>query len=175
MEIVDWKQGVDRLYRFAGKWKYALIVLLAGLLLLATGGGGDPPAGRDAAEGAEPAAAETFSLSEFEARLTACLSRIEGVGQVELMLTLDSTGREVYASDIRQTTSASYESTVSTVSNGSYGEEPVRVTTTSPEFRGAVVVCQGADDDRVRLAVTEAVGALCGLGADRITVIKMGQ
>lgn len=175
MEIVDWKQGVDRLRRFAGKWKYALIVLLAGLLLLATGGGGDPPVSQDAGKGAEPAAAETFSLSDFEGRLTACLSRIEGVGEVELMLTLDSAGREIYASDIRQSASASYESTISTVSNGSYGEEPVRVTTTSPEFRGAVVVCQGADNDRVRLAVTEAVGSLCGLGADKITVIKMGQ
>ena len=73
------------------------------------------------------------------------------------------------------TSGTSYENTISTVSNGSYGEEPIRVTTTSPEFRGAVVICQGAEDDRVRLAVTEAVGALCDLGADKITVIKMGQ
>lgn len=176
MEIINWKQMLSRSCRLIEKWKYALIILLAGLLLLATGGGSGKPADPEKQEkGTETASAETFSLSEFETRLKACLSRIEGIGEVELMLTLDSEGREVYASDIRQTAASSYENTISTVSNGSYGEEPVRVTTTSPEFRGAVVICQGAEDDRVRLAVTEAVGALCDLGADKITVIKMGQ
>lgn len=176
MESTEWKQWISRGCRLIEKWKYALIVLLAGLLLLATGGGAEkPPETEEQRKGVDSASAETFSLPEFEARLKACLSRVEGIGEIELMLTLDSDGREVYASDIRQSAATSYENTISTVSNGSYGEEPIRVTTTSPEFRGAVVICQGAEDDRVRLAVTEAVGALCDLGADKITVIKMGQ
>ena len=37
---------------------------------------------------------------------------------------------------------------------------------------GAVVVCQGAGSSGVRLAVTEAVAALTGLPADRITVVQ---
>lgn len=168
MELINWKEKLERLYRFAERWKYVWIILLAGLLLLMMGGENDT-----SDEPMTEPAAETFSLARFEEQLTQCLSRIEGIGEVELMLSLDSSGREVYASDIRQSASASYESTVSTVSNGSYGEEPVRVTTTSPEFRGAVIICEGAGNDRVRLAVTEAVGSLCGLGADRITVIQM--
>ena len=168
MELINWKEKLERLYSFAEKWKYVLIILLAGLLLLMLGGGEE-----HVNESELEMAAETFSLTQFEEQLTQCLSRIEGIGTVELMLSLDSSGREVYASDIRQSASASYESTISTVSNGSYGEEPVRVTTTSPEVRGAVIICEGAGNDRVRLAVTEAVGSLCGLGADRITVIQM--
>ena len=169
--MVNWKQWMEKGYRFVAKWKYVWIILLAGLLMLLTGKTAEPP---EEPETLEVEATASFSLPAFETRLKDCISQIEGVGKVELMLTLASSGREVYASDIRQTSTASYESTVSTVSNGSYGEEPVRVTTTSPEFRGAVIVCEGAANDKVRLAVTEAVGALCGLGADKITVIQMG-
>ena len=42
-----------------------------------------------------------------------------------------------------------------------------------PVYRGAVVVCKGADTASVRLAVVEAVSSLTGLGADQISVLKM--
>jgi stage III sporulation protein AG len=35
------------------------------------------------------------------------------------------------------------------------------------------VICQGAADPAVRLAVVEAVADATGLGADRISVLKM--
>ena len=40
---------------------------------------------------------------------------------------------------------------------------------------GAAVVCEGADDARVRLAVVNAVSAYTGLGSDRITVFTMAK
>lgn len=170
MELINWKGKLESFFNFAQKWKYVWIIFLAGLLLMMTGGQESkveerPENGVDAA----------FSLQEFEGQLRDCLAKIEGIGKIDLMLSLDSSGRAEYASDIRRTASESFESEVSTVSNGSYGEEPVMVTTICPEFRGAVVICEGADNDRVRLAVTEAVGSLCGLGADRVAVIKMEQ
>ena len=168
MELVNWKEKQVKCISFLQKWKYLLIVLMTGILLLMSGG--------DGAKKAESAAniqEDRFSLSGFEERLKTCLETIDGIGKVELMLALDSNGREIYASDIRKSTAVSYESTISTVTNGSYGEEPIRVTSMSPEFRGAVVVCEGASNDRVRLAVTDAISSLCGLGADAITVIQM--
>ena len=42
-----------------------------------------------------------------------------------------------------------------------------------PEYRGAVVVCQGADHAAVRLTVVEAVRSVTGLSSDNITVLKM--
>lgn len=41
--------------------------------------------------------------------------------------------------------------------------------------QGAAVVCDGADDARVRLAIVEAVSAYTGLGSDRIKVLEMAQ
>ena len=43
---------------------------------------------------------------------------------------------------------------------------------TYPQYRGALVVCQGGGSAEVRLAVTEAVAALTGLPADRVAVAK---
>ena len=56
------------------------------------------------------------------------------------------------------------------VYSGADGEEVVLLTQYYPSFRGALVVCAGGDDPQVRLAVTQAVSALTGLGSDRITV-----
>ena len=41
------------------------------------------------------------------------------------------------------------------------------------KYRGAIVVCQGADSASVRLSVIEAVAKVTGLGTDRISVLKM--
>ena len=93
-----------------------------------------------------------------------------------LMLSLDQTEESVYAVNTRQTSgsdSRSRESDVSVVSNGSCGETPVTVKRVLPVFRGAVVLCDGADDASVRLSVTQAVSTVCGIGADKVTVLKM--
>ena len=146
------REGLGRLLPRLSQYKYALIVLLVGILLLYAGGGA-----RDRPESNQPSGTEEagFDLDSFE-----------------------QTGESVYASNIRESESGSesgsYESTLSTVSDGSYGEQPVRIKETCPIFRGAVVLCDGAGASGVRLAVTEAVGAVCGLGADKISVIQMG-
>ena len=56
--------------------------------------------------------------------------------------------------------------------DGGSGDAPVVTRTVYPTYRGALVVCQGGDRADVKLAVTEAVAALTGLSADRITVAK---
>ncbi len=41
-----------------------------------------------------------------------------------------------------------------------------------PQYRGALVVCEGGGNDAVRFQVVSAVSALTGLGSDRIAVVK---
>ena len=45
--------------------------------------------------------------------------------------------------------------------------------TEAPTYRGAIIVCQGADSPAVRLAIVKAVAAATGLTTNRITVLKM--
>ena len=42
-----------------------------------------------------------------------------------------------------------------------------------PVYLGAVVLAQGADNPVVKLSIVEAVSKVTGLGADKISVLKM--
>ena len=142
------------------KYKFVLLVLLAGLLLLLLplpSGGGETAHAGEAEQ-----AATAFSVDELEEKLEATLSRIDGAGEVTVALTLRSGARQVLAQDV-------------TVSDreGSSGEERTTVVQTlAPQFQGALVVCPGGDDPTVRLKLAEAVADLTGLGADRISICK---
>ncbi len=161
-----------------GRYKYVLLVAALGALLLvwpAKGAGG----GDGEAVSAAPVKAETDSLAETERALTEILGKMEGVGRVDVMLTLQS-GRElVLAGDdsLRYSGNVnapdSYDRSTSTVTVGGAGGEDVVVTQERyPQYRGALVVCDGGGSDAVRLAVTGAVSALTGLGSDRIAVVR---
>lgn len=155
------------------KYRAVLAVLLAGVLLLTSGHSGNTEQVQTAS--ADTTVSQSFDLNDFQQELQARLAAISGAGRVELMLSLDQT-EAVYAVNTRQTSgsdSRSRESDVSVVSNGSCGETPVTVKRVLPVFRGAVVLCDGADDASVRLSVTQAVSTVCGIGADKVTVLKM--
>ena len=42
-----------------------------------------------------------------------------------------------------------------------------------PQFQGALIVSEGADNAAVRWNIVSAVSSLTGLGTDKITVVKM--
>jgi len=160
------REGVAR------KWKeYKFVVLIAavGAALLLW------PQAKDRVETSElPEAALPGLQSEMEHILGA----IQGVGEVRVLLTADTDGERQIAQDTELQYSGNtaapedYSRSSSAVLAG--GEDGVVVTrTVYPTYRGALVVCQGGDRPEVRLAVTEAVGALTGLSADRVTVAKL--
>lgn len=166
----------QKIVPLAVKYRAVLIVLLAGVLLLASGGRSAKEETVASDTSAGPAA---FDLAAFEQALCDKLAAVDGVGRVELMLSLEESGEAVYAVNTRQTTgmdsSQSYESDLTILSDGSYGEKPVTVKNLLPTFRGAVVLCDGADNAQVRLAVTQAVSTVCGIGSDKVTVLKMSD
>ena len=102
------------------------------------------------------------------------LGRIQGVGRVDVMLTLQSGSELVLAEDASLRYSGSTEAPTDyqrtsepVVADGSVVVRQERY----PQYRGALVVCDGGGSDGVRLRVMEAVAALTGLGSDRIAVV----
>ena len=163
-------EGVRKLW---DKYKYAVLVALigAGLLLWPSGNGGtEPPATKQT---------EQTEIRDIQSEMADILGTISGVGQVKVMLTVDSDGQRQLAQDTELTYSGdtkapedySRRSETVLVESAS-GDEAVVVRTMYPTYRGALVVCQGGDQAEVKLAVTEAVAALTGLSTDRITVAK---
>ena len=165
---VQWKP--EQLWKLLDKYKYVLLALAAGVaLLLWPAGEREKPA-----PSAPDGAAEEFDLAALEEKLSQTLSRVEGAGKVTVALTLKSGMEQVPVTD--RTTSAgerenrTEEKTV-VVGSGSDQEAVVRLRR-YPVFQGALVVCEGADQAEVRLAMTQAVSALTGLGTDRVTICK---
>lgn len=163
-----------QLLKVMEKYKFVLLILLAGLLLLllpSFGGGTE----KETSASAAPATSVTFDLEELEGKLAGTLSQVEGAGKVSVLLTLKSGTRQILAQDIttsRKDGAADEGRTTVVVSGGSGKEEAVPLQQIYPQFQGALVVCSGGDDPGVKLKLIEAVSALTGLGADKISICK---
>ena len=123
-----------------------------------------------------PAYTEAREQEDLPQRLEEILSRIEGAGEVKVLLTERVGPEQIYQTDLEQEeeeggTRSSGQTVI--LENAERTESAIPVKTLGPEYLGAVVVCQGADNARVRLAVVEAVRCATGLGADAISVQKM--
>ncbi len=168
-------EGVRKIWN---RYKYAALIALigAGLLLWPGGKGGAPGSGTEAEVKAET---EMFPPSDLQTDLEQILGQISGVGQVHVLLTLDAGGEQQLAQDTELKYSGPTSSpedysrrSTTVLADGASGGETVVVRQTYPTYRGALVVCQGADRAEVRLAVTQAVSSLTGLAADRVAVAK---
>lgn len=172
---IPWEVVQKKGREIFGRYKYVLLMVLVGAVFLLW-----PTAEETKKEsGGESTGAEEseFSLRETEERLSRTLSRVQGAGDVTVMLTVRGGVRRVLAEDeasqLDEDGSSKVERSVVTLSGGSgAGEKTVVLQTLEPEFQGAVVVCEGGDNARVKLKLMEAVAALTGLGTDKITICK---
>lgn len=177
MKKMDW----TRWRALLGKYKFVLLIFLLGFIFMLW------PSGQNAkqTERKEYISAEDgeFNLEQQEKKLEELLGKIKGVGNVKVMLSLAGSGESILAkdSDLRYsgavTAPDSYEKQTQTVmtSQGSGNESVVVTKRIYPAYRGALIVCTGGEDAAVRLAVTEAVSVLTGLGSDRISICKWGE
>lgn len=140
------------------KYRYVLMVLLAGLALMLLP---VPSEKEPVAAAQKPEAKE-----DMEARLEGILGCISGAGEVAVMLT-ESAGETV----IYQTDGADGDTVL--VTDAQRNEAGLVRSREPPCYLGAIVVCRGADSAAVRLAIVEAVSNVTGLGSDRISVLKM--
>ena len=87
---------------------------------------------------------ETIEPKEVEERLKHVLSVMEGVGDVEVMVTTKNTESSLFSEERNL-----------------------------GEVQGVVIVAQGADEPTVNAKILEAVKALFGIDAHKISIIKM--
>lgn len=85
----------------------------------------------------------------LEERLAKILSEIEGIGNINIMITLDSSEENQFQKS---------------------GSTPTRITT--PEIRGVIVVCDGGDNILIREKVISSVSGAFGISSTRVSVIK---
>ena len=108
--------------------------------------------------------------ADLQKKLSTILSQISGVGKVEILLTEAIGSDTIYQMDTRQNLG---DADTVIVMDRNREETGLVKQILPPVYRGAVVVCQGADSASVRLSVVDAVKSVTGLSSDCITVLKM--
>lgn len=165
---MDWLNLIKNGQNVLHKYRYAILVLAAGLLLMLL-----PEKMSPQTENAEiPERKEQVGTAE---ELTEILGQIKGVGKVRVMLTVASGEMTVYQTDedtqLGESGTIRHDTVI--VSDSDRNESGLIQQVIPAQFRGALVVCEGGDHPSVCLAVVEAVSKLTGLSSDRISVLKM--
>lgn len=168
MDFIDWKESLNSLLV---KYRWAALVLAVGILLMMF------PGKKNSAEKQEQPQVQVQSgVQDLQQELESLLSRMDGAGNVKLLLSVESGARNHYQTDadISGTgeTSARRRETV-LVTDSDRSQHGLLQRTDPPRYLGAVVLCQGADSPSVKLAVVDAVATATGLTSDKIAVWKM--
>lgn len=147
---------------FFKKYRYVMLVLVLGIGLMAL------PTKSNTTNVASVEPTQNQDFQNHQEELAQILGAISGVGEVEVLLTLESSAQSIYQTD----NNTNQQQTV-IVTDGNRQQSGLLRYEASPKYRGAIVVCQGGDQSSVKLAVTAAVASATGLRADQICVLKM--
>ena len=164
------------------KWKWKkeqwFILLLIGLLLLVIA----IPVSEEKEETEEMLVSEVDMnayAQMLERRMEAVLQKVNGVGEVDVMITLSSSAEKIVEKereklnesvDQEGKSTTTYESSETAVYDGK--ESPYIKKELSPKIEGVLVVAQGGDEPLVREEIIEAVQALFGIEVHKIKVMK---
>ena len=163
---MDWGRVTQTGTELLKKYRYVLVVVLVGLFLMLLPES-DPLPDR------EPEAQMEESLEEA---LEELLSQLKGAGKVSVLLTEKQGKQIIYQTDedaVREEDATDVHTKTVLVTEDARKETGLVRQIIPPVLQGAVVLCQGADDPKIRLAVVEAVMGATGLPSHCICVLKM--
>lgn len=153
-------------------------------------GGGGEGAGEDAAAPAMGTKSAPDLIAEYEniyaTQLRDILASVVGVGEVEVMVNLESTPELVMAQNTNNRSSTNQEMDKDkatrnqsdqtkdaeiVIVQGGKQDQPVVVKTVKPRVRGVLVVAKGADNIQVKAWITEAVQKVLDVPAYKISIL----
>ncbi len=109
--------------------------------------------------------------TQVEEKLVKMLSKIKGVGRVSVVVSLEDFGEEILAKNVETKIENGVKSTIETVIFVSGKPYVTKVLT--PKIKSVTVVCKGASDISVKMAITECVTSAYSLRAERVKILKM--
>ncbi|AAM24513.1 MAG: Stage III sporulation protein AG [Caldanaerobacter subterraneus] len=167
------------------------VIFLIGLILLIGASTFSKPRPSNESDNKELVLAEKQNedyAKRLERDLKSILSKIEGVGNVEVLITLNSDEEVVAAMDVVQSSTTTNEkdsngtvrevvqtesnNKIVTSQNPSGQNAPIVLKRLMPEIRGVIVVADGAKDPRLRYEISSAVQTALGIPAYKVKVIS---
>lgn len=189
MKMQDFMQKIKEKKLKRSDW---LILVLAGILILIIALPTDTKGKKQAEEAKEniSKANNTMEASkdEIEQKLEDILEKIDGAGEVKVMITYQDSGTQVVEKD-KNTSANSVEESDSTGGVRNTKEQQLQESTVYeeadagntpfvskellPKVEGILIVASGGDNQKVKQNISEAVLALFQVEAHRIKIVKM--
>lgn len=159
-----------RILQWIDKYKYIALIVCLGIVLMLW------PNTKENEISSDKNSVTVSQIDSLELRIENIVKYIYGVGEVKVLLT-ESQGEEIHfqQNEDIQINDGSQSTRTDTVitSDNQRNENGLIQQINPPKYMGAVIVCKGADDPVVKLAVIDAVSKVTGLRADKISVLKM--
>ena len=189
MKMQDFMQKIKEKKLKRSDW---LILVLAGILILIIALPTDTKEKKQAEEAKENISKENNTMEaskdEIERKLEDILEKIDGAGDVKVMITYQDSGTQVVEKD-KNTSENSLEESDSTGGVRSTKEQQLQESTVyeeadagntpfvskelRPKVEGILIVASGGDNQKVKQNISEAVLALFQVEAHRIKIVKM--
>ena len=119
-------------------------------------------------------------IKEQEEKLKELLEAIDGAGEVEVMITLESCYENVYLKDKNLKTESGNgdfkeesDETYIMAKTSSNTQEGVIIKVYEPVIKGVAVVASGGESEKVKMAIIETVSAVFNIDSTNISVEKM--
>ncbi len=161
---------LKKIYPWINKYKYAAVVLLVGIGLMLL------PNGQTRDIKQPDAAIQATQERTVEEQLTAILANVRGAGTVQVMLTTKEGEETIYQTNDDTSATSDTESIRSDtviLSDSNRVQTGLVRQKYGPVYQGAIILCQGAADPTVRLAIMDAVSKITGLSSDKISILEM--
>lgn len=135
---------------------------------------------------AEREVKETFSESEYvsdlENRVSKIVSKIEGAGECDVMININSTIESVYVKENKKSydndetkSRGETEDSVLTMTDENGNQSAVVTKQIMPQISGVTVVCDGGNSVYVQKSVIEAVSTLLDISSNKVCVIEKAK
>lgn len=112
---------------------------------------------------------------QLESKLKNIITSIDGVGECQVMITLENTTESVYATDVefKNDENSVNQKDEYVFYDSDKGETPVLIKEYLPKVQGVTVVCTGGDNIAVKEKIIQAVTSLFNISTNRVSVSKI--
>ena len=173
----DYMEKGKEIIRKAGPFRIA-IVIVTGILLLVlsstdrwqAGSGKDEEVTQVSRENSVETGTDNYR-EEMESQVKDILEKVDGVGAVDVMITLKASKEKVTLKDNSVNADKSEEETV-LVEDENNNTSPYVIQEMEPEIEGIIVVCTGGERPAVQREIIAGISALFPVESHKIKVMK---
>ncbi len=125
---------------------------------------------------------DTDYISGLETRLEEIISKIDGAGESDVMVSINSTTESVYVKENKSSydndegkSKGDSEDSVLTMKDSSGNEYALMTKQIMPSISGVTVVCEGGNSVYVKNSIISAVSTLLNIGTNNVCVIAKAK